>query len=80
MATPNPTTSFWPQVKAQVLAGLFLMVAGSIAGGVAYLIYIVPSRLDKVIDNQNEFKARVVETERITRSLEIRVRLLEASR
>lgn len=62
------------------MAGLFLMVAGSIAGGVAYLIYIVPSRLDKVIENQNEFKARVVETERITRSLEIRVRLLDAAR
>jgi hypothetical protein len=78
MAMGSPL--FWPEVKAQAAAGLIVMAVGSTLAGVGYLIYTVPSRLDQVLSNQTEIKARIVQMENTDRNLERRVIILEAAR
>ena len=54
--TPN---LLWREVKAQAIAGTLVVVAASVLGGIAFLIYRVPSQLDRVLENQTAFKGRL---------------------
>ena len=56
---PSPTPSLWREVKAQAIAGTLVVVGASTLGGIGYLIYRVPSQLDRVIENQTTFRGRL---------------------
>lgn len=55
---PSPVP-LWREVKAQAIAGTLVVVAASTLGGIGYLIHRVPSQLDRVIENQTQFKGRL---------------------
>lgn len=59
--TPNP---FWQEVKAQATAGTLVVVTGAILGGIVYLIDIVPTQLNQVLDNQQVFRGRLEDVEK----------------
>jgi hypothetical protein len=61
-ATPPPT--LWREVRAQIIAGIVVVVAASTLGGIGYLIHRVPSQLDRVIENQTMFRGRLEVLER----------------
>ena len=56
-ATPPP--ALWREVKAQAIAGTLVVVAASTLGGIGYLIHRVPTQLDRVIENQTQFRGRL---------------------
>lgn len=59
MEPANKGIGFWREVKQEAIAGL--IVAGAVAGcgGIIYLVYTVPSRLDQVLQNQSDFKETI---------------------
>jgi hypothetical protein len=61
---PPPISPFWREVKAQAIAGILVVVGASTLGGIAYLIHRVPTQLDRVIENQSQFKGRLDTLER----------------
>lgn len=73
--TPAP---FWREVKAQAIAGTLVVVAASTLGGIAYLIHRVPSQLDRVIENQTQFRGRLEVMERTVDQHGDRIVRLEA--
>lgn len=76
---PSPAP-FWREVKAQVIAGTLVVVAASTLGGIAYLIHRVPSQLDRVIENQTQFRGRLEAMERTVDLHGDRIVRLEASK
>ncbi len=56
--------TIWREVRAQVIAGTLVVVAASTLGGIAYLIHRVPTQLDRVIENQTQFRGRLEVMER----------------
>lgn len=71
---------FWKEVKAQAVAGMFVVLATGTAGGIGYLIHTVPRQLDKVLDNQQVFRVRLEDVERQMDDVKGRVIRLEAER
>jgi hypothetical protein len=74
---PSPAP-FWREVRAQAIAGTLVVVAASTLGGIAYLIHRVPSQLDRVIENQNQFRGRLEVMERTVDQHGDRIVRLEA--
>jgi hypothetical protein len=78
---PSPSdTSFWRAVKQEAIAGLVVLLAGGGITGIGYLVYTVPSQLDRVIQNQEQFKARVGELEDTVKDHDVRIIKLEMRR
>ena len=77
-ATPPPP--LWREVKAQFLAGTMIVVATSILGGIGYLIHRVPTQLDRVIENQTQFRGRLEVMERTVDQHGDRIVRLEATK
>jgi hypothetical protein len=74
---PSPAP-FWREVRAQAIAGTLVVVAASTLGGIAYLIHRVPSQLDRVIENQTQFRGRLEVMERTVDQHGDRIVRLEA--
>jgi hypothetical protein len=78
---PSPSdTSFWRAVKQEAIAGLVVLLAGGGITGIGYLVYTVPSQLDRVIQNQEQFKTRVGELEDTVKDHDVRIIKLEMRR
>ena len=77
--TPSDT-SFWRGVKQEAAAGLVVLLAGGAITGIGYLVYTVPSQLERVIQNQEQFKARVGELEDTVKDHDVRIIKLEMRR
>ena len=77
-ATPPPP--LWREVKAQAIAGTFVVVAASLLGGIGYLIHRVPTQLDRVIENQTQFRGRLEMMERTVDQHGDRIVRLEATK
>ncbi len=78
---PSPSdTSFWRAVKQEAIAGLVVLLAGGGITGIGYLVYTVPSQLERVIQNQEQFKARVGELEDTVKDHDVRIIKLELRR
>lgn len=78
---PSPSdTSFWRAVKQEAIAGLVVLLAGGAITGIGYLVYTVPSQLERVIQNQEQFKARVGELEDTVKDHDVRIIKLELRR
>ena len=77
--TPSDT-SFWRGVKQEAAAGLVVLLAGGAITGIGYLVYTVPSQLERVIQNQEQFKARVGELENTVKDHDVRIIKLELRR
>ncbi len=77
--TPSDT-SFWRGVKQEAAAGLVVLLAGGAITGIGYLVYTVPSQLERVIQNQEQFKARVGELEDTVKDHDVRIIKLELRR
>jgi hypothetical protein len=77
--TPSDT-SFWRGVKQEAAAGLVVHLAGGAITGIGYLVYTVPSQLERVIQNQEQFKARVGELEDTVKDHDVRIIKLEMRR
>lgn len=76
----NEEVISWHKVKEQTLAGLLLTTVVTIVGGIGYIAYTVPSKLDHVINNQEEFRARLIKLENHDENQEIRIIKLESAR
>lgn len=80
--SPNVTApsanSFWTNFKSQTLAGVAVAAIGAIGCGIGYLVFVVPSRLDRVLSNQGEFKGRLDKVEQIVDNQGDRLIRLEA--
>jgi hypothetical protein len=74
----SPPSGLWREVKAQAIAGTLVVVAASTLGGIGYLIHRVPSQLDRVIENQTQFKGRLDTLEREVNGQGDRIVRLEA--
>ena len=77
--TPSDT-SFWRGVKQEAAAGLVVLLAGGAITGIGYLVYTVPSQLERVIQNQEQFKVRVGELEDTVKDHDVRIIKLELRR
>ena len=77
--TPSDN-SFWRGVKQEAAAGLVVLLAGGAITGIGYLVYTVPSQLERVIQNQEQFKARVGELENTVKDHDVRIIKLELRR
>jgi hypothetical protein len=67
-------------VKQEAAAGLVVLLAGGAITGIGYLVYTVPSQLERVIQNQEQFKARVGELEDTVKDHDVRIIKLELRR
>jgi len=75
---PSPSdTSFWRAVKQEAIAGLVVLLAGGAITGIGYLVYTVPSQLERVIQNQEQFKTRVSQLEDTVKDHDVRIIKLE---
>ena len=77
--TPSDTT-FWRGVKQEAAAGLVVLLAGGAITGIGYLVYTVPSQLERVIQNQEQFKNRVSQLEDTVKDHDVRIIKLELRR
>jgi hypothetical protein len=79
MADPHqqPPSFNWREVKQEAIAGLITLSAAGAIGGIGYIAYTVPSKLDHVIKNQEEYKGRIVKLEDQNESQEVRIIRLE---
>jgi uncharacterized alkaline shock family protein YloU len=81
MVDPPPQPPFnWLQVKQEAIAGLIVIAAAAAIGGIGYIAYTVPSKLDHVLNNQEEFRGRIVKLETQGDAHEVRLIKLEMRR
>jgi uncharacterized membrane protein YebE (DUF533 family) len=81
MVNPSPQTPFnWLLVKQEAIAGLIVIASAAAIGGIGYIAYTVPSKLDHVLSNQEEFRARIVKLEAQGDTHEVRIIKLELRR
>jgi predicted PurR-regulated permease PerM len=80
VSEPSSPDSFWRGVKQEAAAGLVVLLAGGAITGIGYLVYTVPSQLERVIQNQEQFKARVGELEDTVKDHDVRIIKLELRR
>ena len=80
MAETPSDTGFWRGVKQAAAAGLLVLLAGGGITGIGYLVYTVPSQLERVIQNQEQFKTRVGELEDTVKDHDVRIIKLELRR
>jgi hypothetical protein len=80
MAPAPPQSPLWREVKAQAIAGTFVVVAASTLAGIGYLIHRVPTQLDRVIENQTQFRGRLEVMERVVDQHGDRIVRLEATK
>ena len=71
------TPAFWQGVKQEALAGLITISAASAIGGIAYIAYTVPTKLDDVLKNQEEYRGRITRLENRDANQEVRLIKLE---
>jgi len=55
----EPDPSFWRAVKQDTLAGIAIAGVIALTGGIIYLVYTVPTKLDDVLINQVRFEKQV---------------------
>jgi len=67
-------------VKQEAAAGLVVLLAGGAITGIGYLVYTVPSQLERVIQNQEQFKNRVSQLEDTVKDHDVRIIKLELRR
>jgi len=72
-----PDKGFWRGVKQEAAAGLVVLLAGGAITGIGYLVYTVPSQLERVIQNQEQFKTRVSQLEDTVKDHDVRIIKLE---
>jgi len=76
--TENGIDSFsWSTVRQEVAAGLLIVACSAVIGGIGYIAYTVPAKLDRVISNQMEFKGRLIKVEEGLDEHENRITRLE---
>lgn len=69
--------TFWQGVKQEALAGFITLAAAAAIGGIAYIAYTVPTKLDHVLKNQEEYLGRIIRLENQNASQEVRLIKLE---
>lgn len=78
MADGRQQPSFsWREVKQEAIAGLIIIAAVGVIGGIGYIAYTVPSKLDHVIKNQEEYTGRLNKLEAQNENQEVRIIKLE---
>ena len=70
----------WLEVKQEAIAGLLVVGAVSVVGGIGYTAYTVPHKLDRVISNQMEYKQRITDLEDEVKDHRDRITRLEVNR
>lgn len=70
----------WLEVKQEAIAGLLVVGAVSVVGGIGYIAYTVPHKLDRVISNQMEYKQRITDLEDEVKDHRDRITRLEVNR
>jgi hypothetical protein len=73
----SPPSFSWAGVKQEAIAGLITIAAASAVGGIGYIAYTVPSKLDHVIKNQEEYRGRLIKLEAQNEEQEVRIIKLE---
>lgn len=68
----------WHEIKSQTIASLIVVSVISMIGGIAYIVYTVPTKLDQVITNQAEFRNRITQLENKQYLQEVRIIKLES--
>jgi hypothetical protein len=71
---------FWRSVRQEALAGLIVIGAGATMGGIGYLVYTVPSRLDDLLQSQARFEKQITALEDRVDDQGQRILKLELSR
>jgi cell division protein FtsB len=75
VAPPDPT-SFWAQVRLNVVSWLIIVAVG----GVGYIGWTVPRLLQVVISGQADLQQQQTETQKLVVGVERRVTVLELRR
>ena len=70
----------WLEVKQEAIAVLLVVGAVSVVGGIGYIAYTVPHKLDRVISNQMEYKQRITDLEDEVKDHRDRITRLEVNR
>ena len=70
----------WLEVRQEAIAGLLVVGAVSVVGGIGYIAYTVPHKLDRVISNQMEYKQRITDLEDEVKNHRDRITRLEVNR
>ena len=70
----------WLEVKQEAIAGLLVVGAVSVVGGIGYIAYTVPHKLDRVISNQMEYEQRITDLEDEVKDHRDRITRLEVNR
>lgn len=76
----NRPPGFWHGVKQEALAGFITLAAGAAIAGIGYIAYTVPTKLDHVLRNQEEYLGRIITLENQNDSQEVRIIKLELKR
>lgn len=76
----NRHPGFWHGVKQEALAGFITLAAGAAIAGIGYIAYTVPTKLDHVLKNQEEYLGRIITLENQNDSQEVRIIKLELKR
>lgn len=77
---PEHVSTNWQEIRAQTIASLIVVSVIAVIGGIAYIAYTVPTKLDHVITNQEELHTRIKTLENQNQLQEVRIIKLESSR
>ena len=80
MSPPASQPGFWHGVRQEAIAGIVVLVVGSVGAGIFYLCYTVPTKLDDVLSNQQLIQKKLGDVEDTVHDHDVRIIKLELAK
>jgi hypothetical protein len=80
VSPPASQPGFWHGVRQEAIAGIVVLVVGSVGAGIFYLCYTVPTKLDDVLSNQQLIQKKLGDVEDTVHDHDVRIIKLELAK